>query len=301
MPFRMVEISHPAEVHVKQGQLVIEQEAGTASIPLDDLELVVADGPGIRLSTMAQTMLAQRNIMVVLMGRNHLPAALTIPMVANARLARVSANQVALTDGQRDRLWQAIVRRKIENQARVLAKLGREGAEDVLSYSESLLPGDPDCCEGQAAREYFDYLQPGLNRRKPSPLNSALNYGYAIVRSMVARSLVTTGFIPALGIHHRSQLNAFNLADDVIEPFRPCVDLVAIELAPATEALDSRQRKILRQVLENAVLVNTQEMQVQTAIDVCADSLKRAIAEDDCRKVALPIVMPIKHLPSIRS
>ena len=300
MAYRIVEISHPAEIHVRDGQLLVEQDKGTASIPVEDISLLIASGPGIRMSTMAQTILADNNVMLILMGKNHLPSALSIPMVANARQALATAKQAELTPQMSNELWKLVVTRKIENQARALSILGLYGAARIFQLSEQVYPGDPGNIEGQAAREYFQFLQPGLNRRKPGPLNSALNYGYAIIRSAVARSLVIAGFIPALGIHHRNQLNAFNLADDIMEPFRPCVDLVAVGMGAPSDQLDSSQRRDLRQVLENAILLDGLEVQVKTAIEKCVDSLRDAIVNDDSSLLELPIVVPTKLMSGIR-
>lgn len=221
MAFRIVSIEHSSELHVANGQLRVVREDAECTIPLSDIIMVVCMGANIRISTMALGLLAESSIMVLILGRNHMPQSMVVPMVSNARQAKVTAAQVATTRRLRDEIWQRIVRQKILNQARALAIAGLDGAEAVSVYARCVLPGDKGNAEGAAAREYFQFLHPGLNRRCDDPFNSALNYGYAIVRALVARALVITGFIPAIGIHHRSQLNAFNLADDLIEPFGP--------------------------------------------------------------------------------
>ncbi len=146
---------------------------------------------------------------------------------------------------------------KIENQARALSILGLDGAEEVWSFSLGVCPGGPDNREGVAARCYFQHLQPGLNRRCRDPLNSALNYGAAIVRAAMARSLVVAGFVPALGIRHHSQLSAFNLADDIMEPLRPVVDILALEVVESSCELSRQQRSKLRGVLLRTVCRGT--------------------------------------------
>lgn len=153
---------------------------------------------------MALGLLAEQSVLVLLIGRNHMPQSMTIPMVSNARQAKVVAAQVSITERLRGEIWQRIVKQKITNQGQALAIAGLDGSERILSFVPEVLPGDKTNAEGAAAREYFQFLHPGLNRRTDDPFNSALNYGYAIVRALIARALVTTGFIPALGIHHRS-------------------------------------------------------------------------------------------------
>ncbi len=111
---RIVTIEHPAEVHVRDDQLIVEQDAGTASVPVEQVELLVTYGPSIRISTMAQTMLAQAGVVTILCGRNHLPAAMVIPMEANVRMAQVTAAQAALPQDVAGKLWAVIIRCKIK-------------------------------------------------------------------------------------------------------------------------------------------------------------------------------------------
>ena len=144
---------------------------------------------------------------------------------------------------------------------------------------------------------------PKTDRRSTNddPLNSALNYGYAIVRAMVARAAVTTGFIPAFGIHHRSQLNAFNLADDLVEPFRPVVDLVAVGVFGSSVTLSASQRADLRRVLHAAVAIdNFSDASVIDAIDVLVDSLKVALERSDESILRLPVVKAISYIDAVR-
>lgn len=254
-PYRIVSIENPAEVHVRDGQLVVIQDKGTASVPVRDIMVLVVCGPNIRMSTMAQTMLAEGKVTMLFLGRNHHPSAMTLPMVGNVRQARVAQMQAAMPAELRARLWQSIVVRKIQNQARALALLGLEGAEQLWECSSRVLLSDADNREGHAAKLYFQYLQPGLNRREEDPLNSALNYGYAIARAIVAREVVCAGLVPSLGLHHCSQLNPFNLVDDLMEPLRPSIDLLALEVAGRSCRLSPKRRRALREVGRLSVLM----------------------------------------------
>ena len=168
------------------------------------------------------------------------------------------------------------------------------------TYGTAMLP----CPNGNQVQQAYclGYNASSLNagpktdRRSTNddPLNSALNYGYAIVRAMVARAAVTTGFIPAFGIHHRSQLNAFNLADDLVEPFRPVVDLVAVGVFGSSVTLSASQRADLRRVLHAAVAIdNFSDASVIDAIDVLVDSLKAALERSDESILRLLVVKAI--------
>ena len=301
MAFRVVSIESPSELHVTNGQLLVEQESRSATIPVNDMVMLVVGGPSIRMSTMAQTLLADSNVIILHLGKNHHPAAMTVPMVANARQTKVAYGQVSASCELNALLWQRIVTQKIENQARALAILGLEGAEEVWEFSRNVLPGDADNCEGAAARAYFSHLHPGLNRRTDDPLNSCLNYGYAIVRAAIARSLVTTGFIPCFGLHHHSQLNAFNLADDMIEPYRPCVDLIACEVLGTSSRLSKEQRSRLRQTVQLAVMLGGRKVSVLDAVEAAADSLHQAFLHDDPDLLELPVVIAPELVDLVRS
>ena len=296
MQYRIVSIENPAEVHVHDGQLVVMQDKGTATVPLRDISIIVVCGPSIRISTMAQTIIATNKIAMLFLGRNHHPAAMLLPQVGYARQARVVQTQASTSPQLQSELWRRIIVKKIENQARALAILGLEGAETLWAFSHDVLPGDASNREGYSAQRYFQYLQPGLNRRAEDPLNSALNYGYAIVRAVMAREVVCAGLVPALGLHHRSQLNPFNLVDDLMEPLRPCTDLLAVGVAGRTCRLSAKQRATLRKAPRVAVRMDDDDVTVQTAARALVRSFREAIAADDPSLLALPTTVPTEFL-----
>lgn len=150
-----------------------------------------------------------------------------------------------------------------------------------------------------AAKEYFSNYHEGLNRRGDDLINSRLNYGYAVVRSSIARSLVAAGFHPTFGIHHNSQLNAFNLADDLIEPFRAMVDIVAHNNIGSNIQLTKNERREIAHILHNACMVNGIKVNVMTAIDMMVESLKRIILDSSNEKLILPTVLPVESMEGI--
>lgn len=157
----------------------------------------------------------------------YLPTAIVLPFEGHARQSKLMHAQVNISSEKHLELWIQIIKQKISNQARALSIMGLEGSEKIAAYASGINEENVDYSESLAAKEYFSYYHEGFNRRTEDPINSRLNYGYAIVRSAIARKLVEAGFHPTFGIHHDSQLNAFNLADDLIEPYRAMVDLVA--------------------------------------------------------------------------
>ena len=297
--FRIVSIENPAEVHVRDGQLVVAQDKGTASIPVSDILVLVVCGPNIRMSTMAQTMLANNKVVILYLGRNHHPAAMLLPMSGNVRQARIAQAQASLAAPLKADLWRRIIAQKIENQGTALAILGLEGAEELWACSREVLPADADNREGFAAKRYFQHLQPGLNRRVDDPLNSVLNYGYAIVRAVMAREVVCAGLLPALGLHHCSQLNPFNLVDDLMEPLRPSIDLLAVGVAGRSVRLSRKQRAQLREAPALAVSLNGATVSIAQSARATAQSLGAALVHADASALALPATLPTDFLSAI--
>lgn len=152
-----------------------------------------------------------------------------------------------------------------------------------------------DVIEAGAAREYFGQLCPDMMRREESPMNSRLNYGYSVIRNSIIRAIVASGLLPSFGIHHQNLYNAYNLADDLIEPFRPCVDIVAFEMKGIDLQLTKKERKQLASVLQNAVITGGQKMSVLQAIDKVVGEYRSYVMEE-CDVINLPSVLPIEIL-----
>ena len=228
-----------------------------------------------------------------------MPTAITLPFEGHTRQSKLMHAQVETTDEVYRRLWFRITKFKISNQSRNLSILGLDGAEKIAAYVESLTVENVDYSEALVAKEYFSFYHAGLNRRSDDPVNSRLNYGYAVVRSAIARSLVATGFHPTFGLHHDSQLNAFNLADDLIEPFRAMVDQVAFFNIGSNEQLNKAERRELAHVLHNACMLDGVKMNMLSAIDEMCESLKRIILDKSDEELKLPVILPIESMEEI--
>jgi CRISPR-associated protein Cas1 len=287
-----VVISNEAELHVQQGQLVAIQDQ-TVWIPTEDIAVLVIENPRVHISSAALSLLAEQGVAVAVCNPKHMPNGLLLPHCQHSRQLAVTRRQFAVSVPQKKRLWQRIVRSKIENQADCLDALGLEGSERLREYGRSVQSGDTSGMEAASARLYFRRLIPDATRRSPDGPGASLDYGYAILRAAIARSLVGHGLYPALGIHHDSQLNAFNLADDLLEPFRPFTDLVAIR--ERADASQREGRQALVSTLQMTCLVNGSEYSVLTAVDVATSSLARAQAEGDYTLLTLPrLVVPAR-------
>ena len=299
MGFRTMEVNCSAELHVQKGRLLIEYDEGKVAIALDDLDTLVLSGPDIRLSSNAMASMAEQGVMLIVCGRSYRPQGILMSTTPNARHTLVARQQISARREFYDELWASIIRRKIENQSRCLALLEKPGSTKLAAYVEHVNLGDKENIEGVAAREYFPLLHEGLNRRTDDPFNSILNYGYAIVRSKIVKAVVSTGFVTCIGIHHDSQLNTFNLADDLIEPYRPFVDIMASKLLSSSSRLDKEQRHALVGVLHHRCLIDGVSTSVMRAIERTVDSFRQAIENEDATRLQLPVLVQPEMLDEV--
>jgi CRISPR-associated protein Cas1 len=237
--WRSVVISKPAKLKLKNRALLVEQEQGAASVPLEDIAAIVIDQPQVTLTAALLVACAERQVAIITVDDSHTPNGIFLAHTPHSRALKIMRGQLAMSEPHKKRLWQLIVKQKIANQAQLLAQIQHPMAQTIKNLAVPVRSGDPDNFEAQAAQVYFPALfGKGFTRDDACFANAALNYGYAIVRSAIARSLVAYGFLPAFGLHHCSELNAFNLADDIIEPYRILVDARVSQLCQshATDA-----------------------------------------------------------------
>jgi len=296
--FRTVVISNEAELHVQSGQLIAIQDQ-TVWIPTEDIAVLVLEHPRIHVSAAALSLLAGQGVAVAVCDKKHMPTGLLLPYCRHSRQLAITRQQLSQTLPQRKRLWQRIVRAKIENQAACLDSLDLGGTARLREYATAVQSGDASGMEAAAARLYFRRLIPDATRRAPEGPGASLDYGYAVLRAAIARSLVAHGFYPPLGVHHDSQLNAFNLADDILEPYRPLADLVAIGQGADTRTREGRQTLV--STLQAPCCVQDRLHTVLTAIEVTVASLARAIVEKDPALLALPSVVAPATIPELLS
>ncbi len=296
MAWRGLHLSRPSRLSLADGQIVIAQGAAETRLPLEDVAWVILDTPQATLSAALLSACVSAGIAVIVTDARHMPNGMLLPFHTHHRQAAVAALQLAAGDGLRGRLWQTLVRAKIANQAAVLHACGAEPTA-LHAMAGRVQPADPDNVEARAARHYWSALFAGFIREdEADPRNAMLNYGYAVLRGAVARALVASGLLPAIGLHHASQHNTFNLADDVIEPFRPIVDLAVWRLAdrgqrPA-EALSLSQRQALAAVLLAPARIGRETVTVLVATEMAASGLVRALEGSSAKLLLLPELAP---------
>ncbi len=202
--------------------------------PIEDIGVIIVESEQVSLTSALITKLMENNVALIFCDKKHMPSGLVLPLEGNTLQSERFSSQINSSLPLKKQLWQQTVSMKIRNQAAVLSKTSGCETGNMLSWANSVKSGDPDNLEGRAAAYYWKNLfpeYPDFKRdREDDGINSLLNYGYAILRAIIARSLVGSGLLPTLGIHHKNRYNAYCLADDIMEPFRPYVDLMVIDI-----------------------------------------------------------------------
>lgn len=231
MTWRSVMIGNPAWLKLKDGSMVAQQAGEEVRIPLEDMAVILLDNPQITLTAPLLSALAEHQVALVTTGADHHPNGVLLPFLPHSRGLQILRLQLAQSQPAKKRLWQGLVQQKIRNQAAVLGDCQLQVAATRLEQlARQVRSGDPTNNEAQAAQLYFAALfGKAFSRKQENRANALLNYGYALIRAMLARYLVGYGFLPSLGLHHCNERNAFNLADDLIEPFRPLLDRYCLE------------------------------------------------------------------------
>lgn len=295
MAWRGLHLTQPSRLSLADDQIVVSQDDGEVRLALEDVAWVVVDNPRTSLTASLMSACMDHGVAVLFTDATHTPSGVTLPFHRHHRQADVAMRQAAASTPLKKRLWQVIVRAKIDNQARTLDALNRGGGHTLRAMAVRVGSGDPGNVEAQAARYYWGQLWPDFRRQDAGDRrNKLLNYGYAVVRSGVARALVASGLLPAFGLKHASVSNAFNLADDLVEPFRPFVDALAWrtigEGAPSRDDISVDDRRAMAGVLLADAQVGSETATLLLASERAAESLIRAFDSKSSAALTLPTV-----------
>lgn len=296
MPFRNIVIESTAHISLKNRQLIVKTDS-EHSLAVEDISALLIESRASTITTAALSYLGQSGCAVFMCDEKHMPCAVLEPFSQHSRALSVLKAQLDASEPLKKRLWQSIVVAKIVNQAICLELCGNSGdAECLRRMADNVKSGDPDNVEALAAQRYFPALfSPEFSRGSECVTNAALNYGYAIIRGSVARHLAVYGFVPALGLHHKSALNSFNLADDIMEPFRPAVDLLVCSLiAPDDTELTPNLKRSLFNALNLDIVSGASHHSVSYAIERLVHSLSRSMA-DGKAALCLPELTALKQ------
>ena len=228
------------------------------TIPIEDIGVIILDHKQLTITQGLLEKLIENNTAVITCDSNRLPVGLMLPLTGNTTQSERFRNQIDTSLPLKKQLWQQTVKTKIENQAFVLLNTRKEVVKNMLIWANDVKSGDPDNYEARAAAYYWKNLFPqieGFSRdREGLAPNNLFNYGYAILRAVIARSLVASGLLPTLGIHHHNKYNAYCLADDIMEPYRPFVDKMVIGIVDSGVNYQELSKEIKQELLNIPVI-----------------------------------------------
>lgn len=297
MAYRHIVIRNPTRLSTKNEQLVIQQEQ-SIQIPLEDISTITIEEPAVTLTSVLISKCTEYHINLIICDQKRMPSGLLQPFHRHSRQLSVLEMQLGLSKPFKKRIWQQIVIRKLENQARCLELVHKaDEAQKIYAISRSVESGDRTNREAYGARLYFSKLfGMDFNRRENDVKNISLNYGYSIIRSLVARALVRYGFTPSIGIFHDSQTNAFNLADDFMEVLRPFVDVTVSIYVNNDSVWSTEVREKLFSILHYEAVWKDEKQSITNGVDRMIQSFTTACREKNSKYLVLPELVSLnKH------
>ena len=296
MAFRNVYLQNDVYLKIKDEQLVVKKTNEETTIPLEDLNSVFIESLQTVITTYTLQKFIEHDIIVYVCDEKHLPTGIIIGTNNYSRQLKNIKQQIEMSKPLMKRIWQDIVKVKILNQAKCLQELNIKQYTKLEEMPIGITSGDKNNVEAKAASLYFKLLFGSkFNRSLDCIQNAALNYGYAIVRGMIARTLVMYGFEPSIGIFHHSQLNNFNLADDFIECFRPLVDLYILTNVDLTQdELTPENKKEIYKIINCLVLIDGKKFNIQGAIEYMIKSFSTSMNKNE-NLIKLPYLIKLEE------
>ena len=271
-------LENKASISTKNLQLVIKTETRESTIPIEDIGYLVIDHPEIYLSIPALNLLIDNNTAVIICNTNHLPNGMFLNLNSHHIQQEIFKNQINASAPLKKQLWQQTITEKITNQGILLQKITLK-TNNFEFLASKVLSGDSSNMEGVAANFYWkSFFEHNFKRERFGDYpNNFLNYGYAILRASTARALSGSGLLNTLGIHHKSKYNAFALADDIMEPFRPIVDEKVAEIMQnySEQELNTAIKAELLQILTRTVYFKEEKSPLMVALQKTASSLQQ--------------------------
>lgn len=260
------------------------------TIPIEDIGVVILDNRRITITSGVMEALLENNCAVITCNQKSMPVGLLLPLCANTTQNERFRSQLEASLPLRKQLWQQTIKQKILNQEYVLRTNTDKETNCMRVWSNDVRSGDPDNLEARAAAYYWKNLfinYPNFVRdREGTPPNNLLNYGYAILRAIIARALVGSGLLPTLGIHHHNRYNAYCLADDIMEPYRPYVDQLVLDIIQCNSEISDITRDLKMQLLGIPMLdvvINGKRSPLMIATQQTTASLARCFAGENKR------------------
>ncbi len=291
---RIIDISEAAFLHVKHQQLLIDKKGETVGqVPIEDLGVLILQHPAIVLTQQVVVTCQKNKVVIIFCDEKHLPYSVILPIAEGHRLHnKILKQQVSISEPTRKRLWKHIVIQKITQQAKTLQRLNKNPTR--LEYlSTKVKSGDSTNCEAVAAQAYWKLLFGAKFKRhvETNNINHILNYGYAIIRASIARSICAAGLHPTIGLFHTNQYNPLCLADDLMEPFRPWVDYTVYKMVELGITEINKESKIaLLDLLTEGVYFEGNKMPFMISLHYLMANLKRCY-NGEIKQLIFPEIM----------
>lgn len=290
---RTLFFSNPYHLSLKDCQLLIQSkdELVAKSVPIEDIGFIVLEHPQITITMKVMEQLSANNVAVVFCDSRHMPSSMLLNLESHSLQSELFRAQISASEPLKKNLWKQTIEAKITNQAAHLEKQGHK-AHELVAWAKSVKSGDAENREGLAARVYWSRLVDNsfTRDRFGDPPNHLLNYGYILLRSAVARALVGSGLLPTLGIHHHNKYNAFCLADDIMEPYRPFVDQLALRVYgdyPGELLLTKAMKAEMLGLMAGDVWIDGSKRPLMVALSQTTASLSRCFSGES-RKIVYP-------------
>lgn len=284
--WRIVVINSNAKLGLLQNHMTVRRGNDVDKIFIDEIHTLMIESTAVSLTAALLAELVKKKVKIIFCDETHKPSAELVPYYAAHDSARKIREQAKWKADSKRAVWTAIVAEKIHKQQQLLEKLGKDNHHLLSEYMQTVTSGDETNREGQAARVYFTTLF-GLDfvRGSDSAINAALNYGYNILLAAFSREIVASGYITQLGISHCSPFNHFNLASDLMEPYRPLVDEKVYVMQP--EIFDKEEKHQLVNLLNQSIILHNRKELVSNAIRLYCQSVFDAINHDDVSLIRL--------------
>lgn len=294
MAFRSIIITKPCKISSDKKSIKIENDEGVFHLPAEDINALILENLQCSISGHALSLLSQNKSVTFVCNQLHVPVGILQNFQSHStQLIRIQ-DQISVSQPFKNKIWQKIIKQKIINQSIVLSLNDNVISNTLVSISDRVTSNDKENAEGYAANIYFKQLfGANFSREKDCIHNACLNYGYTILRGFVARSLVSYGFIPSLGIHHQNQYNNYNLADDFIEPFRPIVDLWVKKNIKETDKFNSAIKHMIADIVNYDILIQNKKCSVSNGMDITISSYVSSIKKKDFNELLLPTILPL--------
>lgn len=289
---RVLCFENPARLSLKLAQMVVDREGDMRTVPIEDVGVVILDHKQITITHALIDALLANNVAIVTSNDKHMPVGLMLPLDGNTLQSERFRAQIDASEPLKKQMWQQTIVAKILGQAHILGEQGIEHT-NMLAWAKTVRSGDADNLEARAAAYYWrNMFEKDTFIRDPQglPPNNLLNYGYSIVRAMMARALVGAGLLPTFGIHHHSRYDAYCLADDIMEPYRPFVDRVVLDMweqGDITSDILQGQKRQLLNITTMDVSINGHRSPMMLAIQTTAQSVQKCFS-GEARKIIYP-------------